>query len=343
MAKLKPQDFSGLVNVDLKIAAAPEKIIASIGKRKDLSVALSNYLIKLVLYSSDSRTVTKIELGKFFKKVDAVDKSAIQKDFSELLAPIILLSESKQNAAKFTKLNLQLSSASQMFIPAAGNYPLVDFMIKTGQIQNQYSVKTLQKTTNTLKAGDIYKTVSSTTLNKYPEETAIIKMIHENDAKLGPILILSKLANKIKGLHSHKMYREFTKLRTANNQTFSKNAVDWYSFFEIIVDAHYLGGKATFDKAWKSKFYYDAITVLAQYTVADITKNMKWTPYVHEVQKIVTYFKFGLNSDGSFEYTVVNSLSEQKTKQSFRLRAKSRLKEGAWSSRSGQDKLGIQP
>lgn len=343
MAKLKPQDFSGLVNVDMPISTAPEKIIKSIGKRQDLSIALSNYLIKLVQYSSGSKAATKADLGKFYKKVDTADKSAIQKDFSELLAPIILLTESRQNSAKFTKLKLQLSSESKMFIPAAGNYPLVDFMIKTGEIKNQYSVKTLQKTTNTLKAGDIYNTVSAATLRKYPQETAIIKMIHENDAKLGPILILVKLANKINGLRGHKMYQQFISLRTVNNETFSKNPTDWYNFFELVVDAHYSGGKSTFNKAWRAKFYYDAITVLAQYTVADITKNMKWSPFVNEVQKIVTYFKFGLNPDGSYAYTVVNALSEQKANQSFRLRAKSRLKDGAWGSRSGQDKLGIQP
>jgi hypothetical protein len=41
-------------------------------------------------------------------------------------------------------------------------------------------------------------------------------------------------------------------------------------------------------------------------------------------------------------YEIINGLSEQKPNQTFKLRAKSRLAEGAWAKRSGQDKLGIQ-
>lgn len=345
MAKLKPQDFSGLVNLNLTISSAPAKIIKSIGARNDLSVTLSNYLIKLVEYSSGARTASKADLQKFYKKVDAADKNAIQKDFSELLAPIILLKESKQKVDTFRKLKLTLSSASQMFIPAAGNYPLIDFMIKTNGTQNDYSVKTLQKTTNTLKAGDILKSVSPATLRKYREETAILQLIDENDAKLGPILILAKLAGskitEFKG--THKLYQKFTSLQTADNNTFAVNPIDWYDFFEPVIDVYYAKGKSTFNKAWKAKYYYDALTVLAQYTVADATQDMRWTPFVDEVQQKVTYFKFGLNTDGSYTYDIVNGMSERKPNQKFRLRAKSRLKEGAWSTRSGQDKLGIQP
>jgi hypothetical protein len=109
------------------------------------------------------------------------------------------------------------------------------------------------------------------------------------------------------------------------------------------MDAYYAGGKKTITAAWRRGYYYDALTVLAQYTVADATQTMNWMPFVDEVQKKVNYFKFGLKNDGTYEYSIVNGLSERKPNQKFRLRAKSRIKESAPSSRSGQDKLGIQP
>lgn len=344
MSKLKPQSFIGLVDANIPISAAPTKIIKSIESRSDLPLPLSNYLIKLVQYSSGIKSATTQDLEKLYKKIESADRNAIQKDFSELLAPLILLKESRQASQNLKALKLTVSTTSKMFIPAAGNYPLIDFMVRTGNIQNEYSVKTLQKTTNTLKAGDILHTVSNATKARYARETEILKMIDSYDAKVGPILILAKLAPSIKEFKkTHPLYRRFVGLKTVDNDIFKAQPVDWYTFFEPVIDAYYANGKSTINKAWKAKYYFDALTVLAQYAVADITQSMNWMPFVDEVQKKVTYFKFGLNSNGTYTYQLVNGLSERKAGQKFRLRAKSRLKPGAWSQRSGQDKLGIQP
>lgn len=344
MSNLKPQSFKGLVDSDVLISEAPKKIIKSIESRKDLSVSLSNYLIKLVQHSSGIGSVTTQELQKLYRKIDPADKNSIQKDFSELLAPLILLKEFRQRGQILKELKLTVSSSSKMFIPAAGNYPLIDFMVKTAGKQDDYSVKTFQKSTNTLKAGDILATVSKATKTRYPEETKILEMIHKYDAKLGPILILAKIAPTIYQFNkSHKLYSKFRSLTSIDNNTFAAQQSDWYNFFEPVIDQWYAKGKNTFNKAWKAKYYYDAVTVFAQYVIANRTQHMNWTPFVDEVKKKVTYFKFGLTAQGTYEYVLLNGHSFQDASVKFQLRAKSRLKEGAWSERSGQDKLGIQP
>lgn len=341
MAKLKPQDFPGMAGKHIKISELPTKLIAAIRSRKDLDNNLSGYLVKLVQYCDSPSQTIKADLGKFIKKVAQQDKNAIQKDFSELLGAIII---GNMNKAELTKLGLAVDAQSTLFIPTAGNYPLVDFMINTKKIEYQYSVKTLQKTTNTLKAQDILATVSTTTKRKYAKETQLLEMISEYDAKLGPILALAKIAPTMQEFKkSDKLYKQFITTKSINNDLLKEDPESWYLLFEPVIDSYYAGGKKTISSAWKKGYHYDALTVLAQYTVADATKDMNWMPFVDEVQKKVTYFKFGLKTDGTYEYALVNGMSERKANQKFRLRAKSRIKESAPSSRSGQDKLGIQP
>lgn len=341
MAKLKPQDFPGMAGKHIKVSELPTKLIASIRSRKDLDNSLSGYLVKLVQYCDNPTPAIKADLAKFIKKIPQQDKNGIQKDFSELLGAIIINNISKQ---ELSKLKLAMDQQSTLFIPTAGNYPLVDFMINTKRVEYQYSVKTMQKTTNTLKAHDILQTVSAATKKKYKKETELLEMISENDAKLGPILALAKIAPTMKEFKkSDNLYKKFISTSKINNDLLKEDPESWFLLFEPIMDSYYKNGKKTIAAAWKKGFHYDALTVLAQYTVADATKDMNWMPFVDEVQSKVTYFKFGLKNDGTYEYDLVNGSSERKPNQKFRLRAKSRIKESAPASRSGQDKLGIQP
>lgn len=343
MAGLKPQDFNGLAGKDIPVKNLADKIIEAIKKRKDLSSNLSNYLTLLTEYCADPSSVSTKDLSKYYGKLDMREKAAINKDFSELLGALVL----KNDQSKLKKLNLTMNNQSKLFIPTAGNYPLVDFLIKTQDVVDEYSVKIMGKTTNTVKAQDVLSVASNKLKNRNPKETKILQIIADNDAKIGPIMVLAELAPDISQLKkTNKMYRKFVSLAEAkkiNNDVLSENPEEWWDFFEPLMDQYYSNGKATLAKTWKKKFYYDVLTVLAQYTVADFTKDMNWGEFVDEVQSKVTYFKFALESNGTFSHEVINGLSERKPNQKFRLRAKSRIKESAPSSRSGQDKLGIQP
>lgn len=343
MAKLKPQDFDGLAGKDILLTVLPDQIIAAIRKRKDLPLSLSNYLVKLTQYCASPNTNLKTELRKLYAKVPSQDRAAIKKDFSELLAAIVIKGMPK---ATRDKLKLTINPQSKLFIPSAGNFPLVDFMIKSSSKVDNYSVKIMGKTTNTVKAQDVLATVSDQLKRKRAKETKILKCIAENDAKLGPILALESIIDEMPKIKTGKMRSKFSALagnKSINNEELAKSPEDWWSFFEPVMDNYYAKGKPTLAKAWKRGYHYDALTVLAQYAVADHTKEMHWIDFVDEIQTKVNYFKFDLNNDGTYLSEIVNGLSERKPNQKFRLRAKSRIKESAPSSRSGQDKLGIQP
>lgn len=341
MAKLKPQDFAGIAGKDVTISSLKTNIIAAIGKRKDLDINLRNYLIKLTEYI-DGESGNAAVLKKLYPKVKAEDKNAIKKDFSELIAALAIKNMPK---AQRDKLKLTISGQSKLFIPTAGNYPLVDFMVKSTGVVDNYSVKIMGKTTNTVKAQDVLATVSAKLKRENAKETAILECVAENDAKLGPILALGSVidAMPVKNTAMKNKFKSLCKIKTINNEALKKDEVDWWMFFEPIIDKYYAKGKPTLAKAWKRGYHYDALTVLAQYSVADYTKDMNWIAFVDEIQKKVTYFKFDISTTGIPDFEVINGTSERKPGQTFRLRAKSRIKEADPASRSGQDKLGIQP
>lgn len=344
MAKLKPQDFSGLADRYIRINKLAEEIITAVAERQDLNMHEKAYLTTLTEFCNTGNTNLKADLKKQYTKLDQKAKNATQKDFSELLASLFVMNESP---AERRKLNLKYGSTSQMFIPAAGNFPLIDFMIKTGSTVDDYSVKIMGKTTNTIKAHDILATVSTATKTKYRTETKLLECVANFDAKLGPIKALSTLASKLPMAKTGKQASEFKKWGTAGGTAQSIQASlqkdpSWYGFFEPLIDEYYARGKGTIEKAWRTH-PYDALTVLAQYSIAACTKDYNWMPFVDEIQTKVTYFKFALNADGTPGYELVNGKSDRKPNAKYQLRAKSRLKEGAYGSRSGQDKLGIQP
>jgi hypothetical protein len=342
MAKLKPQDFTGLAGKEITVSALKASIVKSIQARKDLDMNLRNYLLKLTEYV-DGNAGELATMKKIYSKVEASDKNAIKKDFSEIIAALVIRNMPKSQR---DKLNLTISAQSKVFIPTAGNYPLVDFMIKSsGGVVDNYSVKIMGKTTNTVKAQDVLETVSPKLKKKNPKETAILECVAENDAKLGPILALASIIDEmpVKNGPMKNKFKTLCKSKQIKNDVLKEQDVDWWVFFEPIMDKYYSKGKPTLAKAWKKGYCYDALTVLAQYSVADHTKDMNWGDFVDEIQKKVTYFKFDINTAGVPAHDVINGLSERKPGQKFRLRAKSRLKESDPSSRSGQDKLGIQP
>lgn len=342
MAKLKPQDFPGLAGKNISVSKLAETITAAVRKRKDLDMTLSSYLVKLTEYCNTQNDAIKKDLKKLFPKIETTDKAAIKKDFSELIAALMVKGMPKTSR---DKLNLTVTSSSSLLIPTAGNYPLIDFLIKTGNTVDNYSVKIMGKTTNTVKAQDVLESVSPNLKRKRRKEVDILQCIADNDAKLGPILALAKVIDDmpVKPSKWKSKFVQLTNTKSINNDVLSENQEDWWMFFEPIADKYYSGGKKTLAKAWKQGYHYDALTVLAQYTVADYTKDWNWVEFVDEIQKKVSYFKFDLASDGTPVFEVINGLSERKPNQKFRLRAKSRIKESAPSSRSGQDKLGIQP
>lgn len=346
MAGLKPQDFAGLTGVDITVGNLAKKIIASVEARTDLSPELSNYLIMLTTECNKPNSVPANALKAAYVKAKNKDPSsinAVKKDFSELLGALLIKNETKTN---ISKLGLTVTASTKLNIPTAGNYPLVDFFLKTGTTVDKYSVKIMGKTTNTLKAHDVLSTVTNKVKNANKEETKLLEVISNNDAKLGPILALIQLAPTVTSIKkSDKLYSKFTSLSTAQQikDTIGKNSIAWFNFLEPLMTQYYNTGKSTIKKVWNAGYHYDAITVLAQYAVAKITENMNWDEFVNDVYKQVTYFKFDLTEAGYPKYELVNGMSSKKPGQKFKLRAKSRLKESNPSSRSGQDKLGIQP
>lgn len=373
MAKLKPQDFTGLAGVDLPVSTLKDKIIAAVEKRSDLSPQEKSFLIALTDYAATANppAAKQKALTSAFSKAKLKNPAianATQNDFSEIIGALILA-----NIPSSTQKSLHINvnkTTSKLFIPAAGNYPLIDFIIRDTSGSYDFSVKALQKTTNVIKPGDVLPLLESARFRKikttHQTETLILKIIDQNSTKHGPMALIAYLYKTNRSLvpfkANHPKLKKFLSAFATDNsgkiigtplsnadygktRTEPNAAYEWWDLFEPLMDKYYANGKSTLQKTWKKGFYEACITVLCQYATAAATKNMNWTPFVDVVKSYVNYFKFGLNTDGTFDFLIENEFTtmDASKKRAYQLRAKSRISESAPDKRAAQDKLGLQP
>ena len=155
---MKPQDFPGIGGTRMKYSAYLAKI-REVVRDRDIPIPLKNYLIQLIDYCDSHSGADRAELlqaYQLFANSDAFDSlNNIQKDFSELIAPICVLEHGQRELASMGFAELNKSNAI-VFVPTEGNYPLVDFIIYDDDGREYpFSVKVMSSTTNVIKPQDL--------------------------------------------------------------------------------------------------------------------------------------------------------------------------------------------
>ena len=105
--------------------------------------------------------------------------------------------------------------ATDVFFPKAGNYPLIDYLLKTPEGEVQVSAKTAKGKGNTIKPGDLLKIIDKVGDDIDSERKEILTIINDNDVKTGSLKLIPKYGDE--GLK--KQYEDFIK----NNPGFPKN------------------------------------------------------------------------------------------------------------------------
>jgi len=201
---LKPQDFDGIAGVKLGFSAYYKKVKEAIMKRNDLSMVLQKYLIELTDYCMHHGPVDRKELVDAYNELtqsEYIDcMNDIEKDFSEIIAPLCVLERGSGELEKLGFPDLNKNNGS-VYIPVEGNYALVDFMLYDDQDrQYQFSVKKISKTTNVVKPQDILdlldKSKNAKWVNEYKKtfEYKLLKVLAENSVKKGAFLALQLCA-----------------------------------------------------------------------------------------------------------------------------------------------------
>lgn len=201
---LKPQDFDGIAGVKLGFSAYYKKVKEAIMKRNDLPMVLKTYLIELTDYCMHHGPAEKKELVDAYNELtqsEYIDcMNDIEKDFSEITAPLCVLERGSNELEKLGFPDLNKNNAS-VYIPVEGNYALVDFMLYDDQDrQYQFSVKKISKTTNVVKPQDILDLLNKSPNAKWVKAYKktfpykLLTVLAENSVKKGSFLALKLCA-----------------------------------------------------------------------------------------------------------------------------------------------------
>lgn len=354
---MKPQDFPGIGGVELKYKDYLDKIKEVVLKR-DMPIALKNYLIQLIEYCDSHTAGDKADLiaaYKDFAASDAFDSlNNIQKDFSELMAPICVLERGKGQLVKMGFADLDKSNAI-VFVPTAGNYPLIDFIIRdTAGREYPFSVKVLSKTTNVIKPQDLMKFVDDNPRDpfivkfKRTPEYEVLRLLGQTDKGVAEtsfetvryLAQTQPFSSKLPSTLS-KAIPEDPDKRKFNDKVIDSNQAVW----DELYDEFYRDGKGQLQDAAliRKNGKYNQLSYLMQIVIQklsqDRTRGLNYLEIVRDfLMEQVSYYKFKINTNGMPEFKMENKFhNEFKSDTKFVLRAK--------SSKGSpiNDRLGVQP
>lgn len=166
-ASLKPQAF----NVkETKYTISEYKTVVSnaIEERNDLSGETKAFLSALFDYWSGGKTTSAQVKSLYDKLKSDIPINDINKDFGEVIGPVACYTKQLLK----TK-NINLSTATRVYMPLRPNEPLMDYSLIDGQCQYVISAKS-GTTTNVVKPGDIIDLI-----NKNPEKKRALENTKE--------------------------------------------------------------------------------------------------------------------------------------------------------------------
>ncbi len=163
---LKPERFVGITGSKMTVKKYYDAVIKAIDLRPDNEVpmVLKNYLKELTEYCINHDPSDRPGLVAAFNELqnsEYIDcMNAVDKDFSEIIAPLCVLDRAEADLASygFPELNKR---NGLIFLPIEGNFPLVDFLIYDDKEREyKFSVKKISGTTNVVKTSDIVNLLS---------------------------------------------------------------------------------------------------------------------------------------------------------------------------------------
>lgn len=176
---IKPQSFDGISDKWLSIKELESRLFSSIDKRSDLDEQT-----KIFLKSSFSSITSGAKI-EFYDTVSG-NKNAIIKDYGEILGGIWYLKQ--RNSL----------SNGKIYLPEAGNYPLIDLLLKVGDTELKISAKSGNGVSNTVKGKDIFNVLSNLSSDKmkkvkqnYGKELEMLSAIDKHNTVVGTVKAFS--------------------------------------------------------------------------------------------------------------------------------------------------------
>jgi hypothetical protein len=194
--KFKPQDLGVTVDQDISIDQLKTEVAAGINANQQISDVQKKFLLELINGATD---LIPEEKQAILSESNFINQ--VIKNLGEIYGAILYAQE---------------INAPTVYYPSAGNYPLIDYILKKDDKTIPVSAKSAAGKGNVVKLGDIKKLVGDNEITN--DQKFIIDTISSEPARTGPLKLIDRFGDeKIK-----QEYKEFLE----NNPDFPKNNFD---------------------------------------------------------------------------------------------------------------------
>ena len=351
MPELKPQEFDIPLDQKMSFETYYKKVLAAIEKRDDLQLVIKEYLKELTEFCMHHGATEKKELVKAYADLAASEyidiMNNIEKDFSEITAPLCVLERGASELDKLGYGKLTKNNA-QVFLPGAGNEPLIDFMIYDDEDREYpFSVKKISKTTNVVKPQDIISLLDKKKNSKWVKdykktvEFKILEVLADNRVKQGSFLALEVIAKDttLKSKLPRNVVTNINKMIKGGDPEESdvKAAQSWWL---ELADMYYTDAKDYWEAPKHSSGKVGIASLICQMALRKISKEGALV-YRNVIQNFVmqevTYYKFTTNRGMPVFYMENHLKNNLKPNDEYYLREKSSI------GNPYRDKVGVQP
>ena len=194
--KFKPQDLDIPTNQDISIDQLKTEVAAGINANQQISDTQKKFLLQLLNGATD---LTPEEKQEILAERNFLNQ--VIKNLGEVYGAILYAEQIE---------------APTIYYPSAGNYPLIDYILKKDDKNVFVSAKSAAGKGNVVKLGDIKKLVGDNEISD--DQKFIIDTITSSSSKTGSLKLIDRFGDeKIK-----QEYKEFLE----NNPDFDKNNFD---------------------------------------------------------------------------------------------------------------------
>ena len=349
---MKPQDFEGIAGVKLGFNAYYRKVLQAIEKRDDMPMVLKNYLTELTEYCMHHGPADRRELTEAYAELTKTEyitcMSDIEKDFSEITAPLCVLERGSNELAALGFPELDKATGS-VFIPVEGNYALIDFILyDKDDREYQFSVKKIGGTTNVVKPQDIIKLLDKSPNAKWVKEYKktfefkLLKVLAENTTRVGPFKAL-ELCCQESSIRPH-----IPPVVVNNVHKMIKDGDPSETDVEVVHDMWWSLAEAFYNEAidyWTEPKHSSGIVGIAclicQIMLRKLSANKKLITFRDVVEEFVmrevVYYKFGAPGG------IPNFYMENHLKNNLKPGDEYFLREKSTIGNPYRDKVGVQP
>jgi hypothetical protein len=169
----KPQDLGITSNQDISIDQLKQETTTGINANQQISDVQKKFLLQLV---NDTVDLTPEEKQEILSERNFLNQ--VIKNLGEIYGAIMYS---------------QQISAPTIYYPSAGNYPLIDYILKKGDEVISVSAKAASGKGNVVKLGDIKKLVGDNNIDS--DKKFIIDTISSESARTGPLKLIDKFGD----------------------------------------------------------------------------------------------------------------------------------------------------